>query len=271
MNHVKPTKEELEAQVKLDIEEAEKLSKETPKPEEEPEVPVVPEVEVPETPPVVEVEEEEVEEKKPEPKEIAEEKTTRLEKENKASSREAQKIYAKNRVMNQAVIDAELIPEPTEEELQTEYKDWEVMSDIERTLAKETVITKKWRAKIKEAGDQATKIEKWNESVDAFIGDPIVITANPALEGKQEAFAEFASKQENNSVPFKILISAFLFEESTKKGHKGQMFPTGSGGPNEKPTPKSDKLTIEEGRALRETDYGAWKEKLKAGKLSTDI
>lgn len=273
-NHKTPTKEELAEQARVLVEEAEELSKETPEPEEDPEPEPTPDPEPqPEPEPKKEEPEKEEEVEEEEPKETPEEKTARLEKENKASSREAQKIYAKNRVMNQAIIEAEDIPTPTEEDLSKEIGEdkWDVMSDVERELFKETVISRKWRAKIKEAGDQATKIEKWNESVDAFIGDPNIITANPALDGKQEAFSEFASKPENNSVPFKILVSAFLFEESTKKGHKGQMFPTGSGGPNVKDKPKSDKLSIEEGRALRESDYAKWKEYLKSGKLSTDI
>ena len=280
--HIKPTKEELNEGVLKSIEEAEKLKdvpvveEDTPEPEKTPIKVIQPDVEEEVETPEEDIQEPEVEEEPETPpseeiKEALKVEVKEKDKKLSASARENQKIYAKNRVINKAIIEAESIPEPTEEELIAEYKDWDVMSDIERTLAKETVITKRWRGKIKEAGDQATKIEKWNESVEAFIEDPAIITANPVLEGKQEAFAEFASQPENNSVPFKILVSAFLFEESTKKGNKGQMFPTGSGGPNDKGKPKSDKLTIEEGRVLRETNYDEWKKALKEKRIESDF
>ena len=188
------------------------------------------------------------------------------------SAKENQKIYAKNRVLNKALIDADEIPEPTEEELIKEFSEWDVMSDTEKTFARETVISRSWRARIKEAQDQAKKIEKWNDAVQEFVGNPQVLVENPELEGKTEEFGEFATEEANNNVPFKILVSAFLHDHSTnKKPNKGAMFPIGSGGPNEKPTPKSDKITLEEARKLRETDYNKWKEYLKAGKIESDL
>ena len=273
------TKEELEAQTQQAIKDAEALKDapvveepESPpeEPKEEPKIviPQEPEEEEVVTEPPKEPEEEPV----VEPELTSEEKLKAEKKKSSASARENQKILAKNRVLNQAVIEAESIPEPTEEELIKEYPDWDVMSEVERGLAKETIVSKRWRAKIKEAGDQASKIEKWNESVEEFADDPKTLVDNPELEGKTDDFKKFATEEANNSVPFNILIGAFLHEQSKDvKHHKGQMFPTGSGGPNTKPTPKSDKLTLEQSRILRETDYTAWKEKLKEGKIDLSV
>lgn len=177
------------------------------------------------------------------------------------SSREAQKIAAKNRVINKALTDAEETPEPTEEDLIKEFSDWDVMSETERRFAKETVISRNWRQTISKAKEQATKIEKWNDSVEDFIDDPKTLIDTPALEGKIDDFKEFATREENNSVPFKTLIGAFLYENSTKKvQHKGRMFENGSGGPNDKPQPKNGKISLEDSRKLRETNYDKWKE-----------
>lgn len=190
----------------------------------------------------------------------------------KASSREAQRIAAKNRVMNQAIIDAEGIPDPTEEQLQKEFTDWDVMNETERTLAKETVISRSWRQAISQGKEQATKIERWNESVEQFVDDPKTLIDIPELEGKTEAFQEFATRDENNSVPFHTLVGAFLYEHSKEnKPHKGRMFETGSGGPNDKPKPKDGKISLEEGRRLRETNYDKWKELNAAGKIDYDV
>lgn len=258
-NHTKPSKEELEAQEKAAIEEAERLAKEEAegKPEES----------------------EEIEQKKTqeEPEENteadpSEEVKQQLKQKLSASARENQRIYAKNRVINKALADAEDVPEPTEQELVSEFKDWELMSDVEKSLAKETVISRRWRQTIAQAKEQATKIEKWNESVEEFVSDPQTFIDNPELEGKADDFREFATADTNNSVPMNILVSAFLHEQSSgKTPNKGSMFESGSGGPNEKPTPKSDKLSLEEARKLRETDYTKYKEYLSAGKIDLNV
>ena len=273
MPHQKPTKEELEQKAQEAIEEAEKLQ-ETPETPEEPKVELVVE-EIPEEP-IEETPEEPKEEPQAEPSEEEKEQLKKEveEKEKKlsASARENQKIYAKNRVINKALVEADEIPEPTDEELTREFSDWDLMSEVEKALARETVISRNWRKKISEAKEQATKIEKWNESVETFAEDPKTLVDNPELEGKTEEFKTFALEETNNSVPFNILVSAFLHNQSKdKKSNKGRMFENGSGGPNEKPTPKTDKITLEEARRLRETDYTKYRELLRAGKIETDL
>lgn len=256
-NHVKPTKEELEEQERIAIEEAEKLANEEPKEENEHSI------DTPEEPPEEEPEEQ---------AEPSEEEKERLKKKLSASARENQKIYAKNRVINKALVEADEISEPTEEELTKEFSDWDLMSETEKIFAKETVISRSWRQKISEAKEQASKIEKWNEAVGTFAEDPKTLIDNPELEGKTEEFRTFATEETNNSVPFNILVSAFLHEQSKgKQTHKGRMFENGSGGPNEKPTPKSDKITLDEARKLRETDYTKYREMLIAGKIESDL
>ncbi|HZX14942.1 MAG TPA: hypothetical protein VFF49_11160 [Thermodesulfobacteriota bacterium] len=263
--HQKPSKEELQEKEQEAIEEAEKL--EASIDETEPSEPI-PSEPAPSEP------QEESEEAEPS-KEVKEKLKIEVAEKNKklsASAREAQKLYAKNRVINKALIDAEETPEPTEEDLQKEFKDWDVMSDTERTFAKETVISRNWRKTISQAKEQATKIERWNDSVNEFIGDPKTLIDSPELEGKTNEFESFAKEESNNSVPFKVLVGAFLHEQSTNsKPHKGRMFENGSGGPNDKPQPKSDTITLEEARKLRETDYNKYKEYLIAGKIKSDL
>ena len=272
-NPNKPSKEELDAKIQeaLDIPE-----EELNKPQEE-EEPVIEEVED-ENPEVVVEEDEEGKEEEPTPDEVIEEEQAEPSKELykkkfSASSRENQKINAKNRVINQAIIEADEIPAPTDDEMKELYgEDWELAGDIEKESLRETQISKRWRAKIKEASDQAVKIEKWNDSVDEFIDDPKTLIENQELEGKTEQFREFATNEENNSVPMKLLVAAFLHEQSkAKPNNKGRMFERGNGGPNNKLQPKSGKLTVEEGRKLRETNYSKWKEMMLAGKIENNF
>src|SRR3990167_2686159 len=186
--HQKPSKEELQEKEQEAIEEAEKL--EASIDETEPSEPI-PSEPAPSEP------QEESEEAEPS-KEVKEKLKIEVAEKNKklsASAREAQKLYAKNRVINKALIDAEETPEPTEEDLQKEFKYWDVMSDTERTFAKETVISRNWRKTISQAKEQATKIERWNDSVNEFIGDPKTLIDSPELEGKTNEFESFAKEE----------------------------------------------------------------------------
>lgn len=216
---------------------------------------------------VVEDEVEAETEETPEPEQVDPE--AELKKKLSASARENQKILAKNRLMNQAVDEAKDIPEPTDEEMELEYSEWDLMDVVSKRLAKEAVVSKRFRERISQAREQSSKIEKWGEEVDKYVDNPQTFLDNPLLEGKQEEFKLFAIEESNNSVPFKILVNAFLFEQSTKKqpAKKGKMFETGSGGPNDNPRPKGDKISIAESELLRKTNYSKYKEMLNAGKI----
>ena len=250
------TKEEIKEKLDKSIEEAEALQ----------DVPVIEDEEQTEP----EEQEEKAEEKVEEEPEV--EPSPDYKKKFGESSREAQKKVAANRVINKALADAEELPEPTEEDLQKEFHDWDLMTDIEKTLAKETVVSRNWRQTIKSAKDQASKIEKWNSEVTEFIDDPKTFIDYPELEGKQDEFVDFANKDTHNSVPFETLVSSFLYNKSKDvRQNKGKMFERGSGGPNDKPIVKSDKLTLEEGRKLRERDWPKYLEMVKARKIDISL
>lgn len=255
----KPTEEELKQKQQEALEAEETLEDENQESD--------PEVEEPSG-----VEEQESEEPEQEEEEQAEPSKELYKKKFSNSSRENQRINAKNRIINKAFQDAENIDEPTDDEMKSQYgEDWDLMSDVEKRLIKETETTKRWRAKIKEASDQATKVEKWAESVDEFIDDPKNLNENPGLEGKEEQFRDFATRDENNNVPFNILVSAFLYNESTKKvSNKGKMFENGSGGPKE--VQRNDgMISLEEAMKLKRSDYPKYKEYLLAKKIKYDI
>jgi hypothetical protein len=260
--------EEIEDKELLDREALEKPKAEEPKEDENTEVDATSDEEGEDK--EEEVVETEIEEPVEEPQ--AEPSKERFKRQFKASSRQNQKVEAKNRVLNKALADAEDVQEPTEDELIQEVSDWDVMSDNERKLAKEAVINRRWRETISQAKNQAKKIEKWNEEVEEYINDPKVLNDKPELEGKENDFIEFATKDENNNVPMNILVSAFLHDYSTtKKVNKGRMFEKGAGGEKERIEPKGDTINLEEAERLRKTDYPKYKEKLIAGKIKIDL
>ena len=274
----KATKEELEASLKETQEKADLEVKEEEK-----------EIE--------EIKEKEVEEKKVEEKAMAEERERlrkleeerlereRIEKAKKEeekepdykekfseSSREAQKIHAKNRKLNEGISKASEINTVDDEELKVEYPDWDVMSETEQKLARKNLINDKRFAVVTQATEEAKKIEKWGDDVDKFVGDPKTLADYPEIDGKEEEFKTFANETLNHAVPFKVLVSAFLHDMSTKRiKNKGKMFEVGSGGPNEKLKTKGDKISLDEAAKLMKTDYKKYKELLLSGKIDSTI
>lgn len=184
------------------------------------------------------------------------------------SSREAQKIVAKNRKLNQAIDEANEIPEPTDDELTSEFADWDIMSETERRLAKESIISKRFRDRISSAREETRRIEKWSDEVDAFTADPKLLIDNPRLEGKLDLFKAFATQESHNSVPFELLIKSFLYDMSAGKvKNKGKMMEVGTAGPNDRAKMRGDTISLSEAENLRKTDYKKYKTYLIAGKI----
>lgn len=258
-NHVKPTNAELEANAKAALDAVEKLE-DTPQPEPAPESDPTPEP-VPQPDPTPEAE------RQPEPE--PEPAKDDFKKKFSESSREAQKLNAKNKVLSKGIAAASEVEEATEEELQAQYSEWEVMTDTEKRLARENLISSKRFKIMHEANQVALKIEKWGEDVDSYTEDPKTLVDHPELEGKLEDFKTFANFQGNHGTDLGTLTKAFLYEQSTKPKpvNKGAMFETGSGGPNERVKPKSDKITPAEADTLRKTDYKKFLEYTKEGKI----
>lgn len=263
MKHIKPTQEELENSLKKTQEELEVATDEET-PEEETKEEVVEEV----APSEEVVEEEKKEEVKP-----SEPPSPDYKEKFSESSKEAQKIHAKNRTINEGVAKASEIKDVDEEELKAEYPDWDIMSETERKLAKKNLINDKRFEIVTKATEEAKKIEKWGEDVDKFIESPATLADNPELDGKEEEFKAFANEPANHAIPFKILVSAFIHDMSTKvkPKSKGKMFETGSGGPNDKIKTKGDKISIDEAAKLMRTDYKKYKQYLVSGKIDNTI
>jgi len=187
------------------------------------------------------------------------------------SAKEAQVLHARQKKMTDAVDEAAQIQEPTEDELKVEYPEWEMMSESEQRLAKKTLVADRRFEAINKANQEMKNISNWNEKVAKFLDDPKNLADNPELEGKQEEFLLFAVKPTRRGIDFEDLVSSFLYnagKSMTKK--KGKMFEAGSGGPPSPAKPKSDKVSLEEARVLRDTDYKKYISLLKANKIANE-
>lgn len=187
------------------------------------------------------------------------------------STREAQVLSSKNKKINEAIAKAGDVVDPTDKELLKEFPEWEEMSDFERKIAKDGFVNKKRFEAITESTKGFKDIDKWTKKVDGFMDDPITLTNYPGLEGKEESFKLFSTKPTRRGVDFEDLVSAFLYEEDSKpKVGKGQMFETGSGGLNEKPQQKVDKITLDESIKLRNNNYKKYLQYVREGKIDLD-
>ena len=154
--------------------------------------------------------------------------------------------------------------------MQIEYPDWDIMNDFEKKIARDNETTRKWREKISTAQQETAKIEKWSEEVDKFTEDPQTLIDNPELEGKTSEFTVFATEEANNSVPMKVLVGAFLHEQSKSvPKNKGKMFERGTGG-EEKENKDAGTISPDEAATLMKNDYKKYKSLLLAGKIRNE-
>lgn len=207
----------------------------------------------------------------PSPSAAPDDEAERQRKRAAASAREAQILHARTKKYDEAVIEAEAVQVPTDEQMIEEYgkDDWEDMSPGQQRLAKETWVSNKRFEIMSKASKEGKDIQQWMDKVNTFIEDPKTLNKYPVLEGKQEEFKEFAAKPTRRGLDFDDLVLAFKgdLKDNPQQKKKGQMFEKGSPGRKEAPKPNDGKLSIEAAAKLKKTDYKKWKEYLKAGKI----
>jgi len=282
-DHVKPTPEQLKENIEKTTKELETMPVDEQKDTDSTPAPTLDALDTPDE----NKEEETVETKPDEPDdETPEEKKTvpaeekkeekkdepTTEERYKESTREANKLYRNNAKMNEAIVQANSLPEPTEDELKKEFSDWEDMTNTEQRLAKETFVNKRFREHINQASQEQYKIDQWVDKVEAFTDDPQTLIDNPDLEGKMEEFKSFASDKKLNGSDFGLLVESFLFRQAKKKAQEppktGQMFETGGGATHATPKPKDDKIPLDEAQKLMKSNYSEYKRLLQAGKIA---
>ena len=284
--HKQPTVEELEEENRKIIEELEKEPEPDPVPEETPEEKPDPEIieEKPEEKPEEkEEEEEEAPEEKPTPEEkpevtpTPEEKPVEQDPEEKFrnSTREAQVLAQTKKQMEEAIDEAQNMPEPTDEQMEEEYGPLEELTAFEKKIGRESLHRKLINNQIfsirNSQKEAQSKIEERIKEIDAFAITPEVLKKFPRLEGNQEEFRKFATKSTRLTLDLEDAATIFTVNLPPPTKHKGAMFENGNGGPKDKVKPKSNKLSVEESQRLMVTNYDLYKQKLKAGQISDGL
>jgi hypothetical protein len=179
------------------------------------------------------------------------------------SSREAQLLVeAEKRRQAQQ----ELTKEPTDSDLRTAFPEWDAMSDTEKSLARRTMRAERIGGNAAQLAQSIQAERSWNTSIE------LELTSNNALQGKEQAFRQFASRPQYKNVPMELLVDAFLSKNVTPPAPAPTPRPgleTGQGGPRETPTPTVG-LTMAELAALRKTDPKAYEKYIKTHDIAID-
>jgi hypothetical protein len=184
------------------------------------------------------------------------------------STREAQVLAARNKKFAESVDKANSLEKPTDEEMRTEYGDnWEMMDDVQRKLAKETVLSSKRFAILNEVATETKKGEEWVEKAKVFVADPQVLVKYPQLEGKETEFVQFCSLPTRVGVDLDDLVRAFSFDIKEEVPKRKTLFESGGGG--QAPAPKE--LTVDEIAFLRTHDSKKYKQLLASGKIKIEV
>lgn len=284
----RPTKEQLEADLKKSQELLEKeIADDTPTEEEET---ITPDETTEEDKPQEETQDEEQPtEETPDETDVTDEKTVEEEEETTTpdkqdvdykkkfteSTRESMILINKQKRLNEAVDEANSLPEPTDNELIQEARmqgfNYEDLSDFEKLMFKGKIHNDRKFGKISEATQMSRDLDAWNKKVDEFVGDPKTMIAYPQLEGKEEEFKAYTVKTGRRGVDFDVLVPAFIqMMQTTKPKHTGKMFETGTSTVT-KTKPAPDKISIAEAEKIRKTNYAKYKELLLSGKIATEL
>jgi hypothetical protein len=276
LDHVKPTKEELEEDIKNKLNDlTDKKPPEEKKPDEMPSVEKEPEKKPEPEVTEVDVKPEDIKpqaEPKPEP-EKKPEAPVDYKKKFIENQRENIALHSQKKIDREAYDRANSLQPSTDEEMAIKYPDWDVLSETEKLVRKDLDLNNRRYKILYEASQAGKDIQEWSDKVDKYAADPKTLVNHPDLEGRVDDFKIFVSKPSRRGADLDDLVSAFLFEidkiESSKPKNKGAMFETGSGGAKEKEKLNDGKISIDEARRLRTTDYKKYKELLKAGKIDT--
>lgn len=279
-NHQKPTREELEANIKKAQEELKTLPKpgEENKPTPSPSAPVPspsepvpsPSEPIPSPSPSEPVPSPSPSPSSPDGEDDDDEKES-LKKKATSSAREAQVLHARTKKYDEAVDEADKVTEPDDDVMISEYgkDDWEGMSEGQKKMAKQTWVSNKRYEIMSSAAKEGREVQKWNADVDAFVENPKNLIKYPELDGKQEDFKLFAQKPTRRGLDFEDLVLAFNGELAKKppKKNKGKQMPTGSAGTRNKQKNNDGTISAAQGRTLMKTDYKKYKQLLIAGKI----
>jgi len=140
------------------------------------------------------------------------------------------------------------------------------MDDTQKELARRTFAAERNAQSARQMAEAQQQERSWNTSIE------LVISSDPALQGKEQDFRQYASKPQYRNVPMDVLVASFLQKQggappAPKTTPKPGLEP-GNGGPRTPERPKQ--LSATELAALRTSDEKAYMEYVKTHDVNVD-
>lgn len=181
------------------------------------------------------------------------------------STRENQILQEKIKALEGAP--QELTKEPTDSDMRAAFPNWDLMSDTEKDLGRRTVRAERIGGNAAQIAQDLKAERSWNTSIE------LAIASNTTLQGKEQAFRQYASRPQYKNVPMDVLVGAFLQSlgaapvAPTTTPRPG--LEPGNGGPRTPEKPKT--LSTEELTSLRTSDPKGYQDYLKTHDLEVDV
>jgi hypothetical protein len=150
----------------------------------------------------------------------------------------------------------DLTKEPTDSDLRTAFPEWDTLTDFEKRSARLSYDAQRTAAMANQSVRQLQDERAWNTGIE------LAVSSDPALQGKEQAFRQFASKPQYKGVSMDVLIPAFLHKNGGAPAAPAPTpksgLETGNGGPRAPEKPKT--LSIDDLSTLRQANPRAYQE-----------
>ena len=178
------------------------------------------------------------------------------------SSRENQLLQERIRSLEAAGQD--LTKEPTDSDLKAAFPEWDGLDDFQKGVARRAYNAERIAGASAQKADALASERSWNTSIE------LAVSSNPSLQGKEQAFRQFAQKPQYRNVPMDLLVDTFLQRNPsappTTTPRPG--LEPGNGGPR---TPdKPQQISADDLALLRKTDEKAYMEYVKTHEIDVD-
>lgn len=187
----------------------------------------------------------------------------------KEQRREAEILNEQRKGIVAAYDEAEKVT-VTEDEVKDYAKakggDWDVMSDFEKGMAKDSLLAQKKDEILKKGLKTIKDADEWALSVDKYLDEHQTKQTHKGLIGREDEFRQFAMKASHRGVGMEYLVPSFLYQVKEVAKRKGSLLLHGGGG--EKPQQKAagEVTDAQELQKLRVSNPKEYRRLLKSGK-----
>lgn len=184
------------------------------------------------------------------------------------SARGAQKLLDEKKIRQENAAKADALPEPTDDEMITEYgDDWDGMDPGTQKMARNLLHEKRKTAIMKSTDDRIRFEESHVLKIQAYAADPETIKQFPAIEGKEDEFEHFAKKSSRVAMDLEDVAALFVASiMSRPKAPGGSLFPKNT--PIVKaPAPVKTGISPEQATALRTKDHKKYEQLVREKKI----